>query len=151
MHLRLLKLGVPLRDGVFGALLRPPRMLSVLALPPLPSIRFKRRKTSASVERKHTISSCCVRTRLSKSCTRPARLDFSDSSISSNDVKSLTLQKINLNYIEMFFIEIKTNIKRAHSKKVSSADQLSRSFTHSTHCKHRPWCPHPCSRYPYWS
>lgn len=49
----------------------------------VPSKLLTRRKTSASVERRHTISSCWISTRCSKSCTRPTRLAVSDSSISS--------------------------------------------------------------------
>lgn len=92
-YLRRLKLGVPFRDGVFGAL-RPPwippdELLFMAPRSILPSIKFRRRKTSANVERKHTISSCCVSTRRSKSCTRPAKPDFSDSSISSANCRKM--------------------------------------------------------------
>lgn len=87
---RLLKTGAPFRDGVFGAL-RPPWIPSVLfVMAPrsiFPSIVLSRRNTSANVDRRQTISSCWVNTRRSKSCTRPNKLDFSDSNISSENGK----------------------------------------------------------------
>lgn len=92
----LLNTGAPFLEGVLGAL-RPPCMFNELfEMAPrsiLPSIVFKRRNTSASVDRKQTISSCCVSTLRSKSWTRPNKLDFSDSNISSETKRTKTTWK----------------------------------------------------------